>query len=283
MKTFTVLLLISFLFLVFLSASLADVDLTPDNGSVAQNAQQQAPPIPLAPTPGASSNVPQQSSISATDSQAVQVVSSGIPVTGSADACTTQYIPVTGSCGVAYIPITGIPVTGYCSNPYVVNSGDTLSRLARTCGTSVAGILALNPSITNANIIYPGQVIWLYAVTGTQPIVPVTGVNSSPTVTIPVNPVVLNPSNTPILAGTNLQVSVSNFPANTPVDIGVGHPGSGYQVVNTGITDTNGFLKTTIVVPSAGDTQDQWVVMVVTTTSPITQSQSTPFTIAPSK
>lgn len=44
---------------------------------------------------------------------------------------------------------------------YVVRSGDALSRIAAQHGTSLAALLRLNPSITNPNRIYVGQVITL--------------------------------------------------------------------------------------------------------------------------
>ena len=40
---------------------------------------------------------------------------------------------------------------------YTVKSGDTLSEIARKYGTTVSSIVSLNPSITNPNLIYPGQ------------------------------------------------------------------------------------------------------------------------------
>lgn len=45
------------------------------------------------------------------------------------------------------------------SGIYKVMRGDTLYRIAQKHGTSVAAILAANPSVTNANLIYPGQTI----------------------------------------------------------------------------------------------------------------------------
>lgn len=42
---------------------------------------------------------------------------------------------------------------------YVVKKGDTLSKIARTKGTSLTQILQLNPAITNPNKIYCGQKI----------------------------------------------------------------------------------------------------------------------------
>ena len=43
------------------------------------------------------------------------------------------------------------------NNIYTVKSGDTLSEIALEYGTTVSNILSLNPSITNPNLIYPGQ------------------------------------------------------------------------------------------------------------------------------
>ena len=40
---------------------------------------------------------------------------------------------------------------------YTVKPGDTLSAIARNYGTTVNNIVSLNPSITNPNLIYPGE------------------------------------------------------------------------------------------------------------------------------
>ena len=45
------------------------------------------------------------------------------------------------------------------ANVYTVVSGDTLSGIARRYNTTVSAILAQNPSITNPNLIYPGEQI----------------------------------------------------------------------------------------------------------------------------
>lgn len=48
-----------------------------------------------------------------------------------------------------------------CGDTYTVQHLDNLSKIASYCDTSVANILALNPQITNPNVIYSGQVIRL--------------------------------------------------------------------------------------------------------------------------
>ena len=53
-------------------------------------------------------------------------------------------------------------VTGgsaYGDNYYLVKTGDTLGAIAAKYHTTVANLMALNPRITNANVIYAGEVI----------------------------------------------------------------------------------------------------------------------------
>jgi LysM repeat protein len=57
---------------------------------------------------------------------------------------------------------------------YIVFRGDTLKDLATRFSTSLSNLLALNPGITNANLIYEGQRLMI-ATTGTPPPPPITG------------------------------------------------------------------------------------------------------------
>ena len=53
-------------------------------------------------------------------------------------------------------------VTGgaaYGENYYLIKKGDTLGAIAAKYNTTVAKLMALNPRITNANVIYAGEVI----------------------------------------------------------------------------------------------------------------------------
>ena len=79
--------------------------------------------------------------------------------------------------------------TGYASDPgyypppavggtYVVQVGDTLAKIANRAGTTVSAILAVNPQITNPNIIYVGQVINMPA--GSTPTYPTPPPNYPP-------------------------------------------------------------------------------------------------------
>lgn len=60
-----------------------------------------------------------------------------------------------------------------CGATYVVQRGDYLTKIARTCGVSYADLLKANPGITNPSLIYAGQVINIPAAG-----VPVTGSES---------------------------------------------------------------------------------------------------------
>lgn len=68
---------------------------------------------------------------------------------------------------VLYIPTGYTPAPVYYptySGNYVVQWGDTLAKIAGSAGISVGDLLASNPQITNASLIYAGQSINLPAV-----------------------------------------------------------------------------------------------------------------------
>jgi len=46
-----------------------------------------------------------------------------------------------------------------CGDTYVVKSGDTMRKIAQACGIPLQTFIALNPEVTNPNLIYPGQVL----------------------------------------------------------------------------------------------------------------------------
>lgn len=71
-----------------------------------------------------------------------------------------QRIIIPTSMIVVPTPIVTVPPTG---GTYVVQKGDTLRKIADRIGVTVNDILAVNPQITNASLIYVGQVINLPA------------------------------------------------------------------------------------------------------------------------
>ncbi len=86
------------------------------------------------------------------------------------------YIP-TGSTSAAYFP----PQAG---GTYVVQWGDSLGSIAVKYGVSLSDVLAVNPQIWNADLIFPGQVINLPAAANYYPATyyPPTNYNPSPAV-----------------------------------------------------------------------------------------------------
>jgi len=64
-----------------------------------------------------------------------------------------------------------------CSNPYTVRKGDTLAKIARRCGVSVASIKKLNR--LNSNTIRVGQILIIRASRGSAP-----SIKPAPTPTI---------------------------------------------------------------------------------------------------
>jgi len=57
---------------------------------------------------------------------------------------------------VAEATATNVPSGAPCPNPYTVQTGDWLYKIARNCGVSVAALIAANPNI-NPNVLSPGQ------------------------------------------------------------------------------------------------------------------------------
>ncbi len=69
-----------------------------------------------------------------------------------------QVLAIPNCTGGGQIPPAG---GGGVGLPYTVRTGDTLFRIALTHNTSVEAIAANNPAITNINLIFIGQVIYI--------------------------------------------------------------------------------------------------------------------------
>jgi LysM repeat protein len=138
---------------------------------------------------------------------------------------------------------------------YTVQPGDTLSVLAQTYNTSVAAILALNPQITDPNLIYSGQVILIPENSSATAVIPLTGLS-----------VVVTP--TTVSAGSQVEVSITNFPAKTPILVSL-HPlnSTQYEVNKDATTNGNGDVTVSIKIPSrfSSITNQAWVAQVATT------------------
>jgi len=151
-------------------------------------------------------------------------------------------------------PNPGVPVTG---GTYTVRPGDTLAIIAWRFNTTVSAILAVNPQITNPNLIYAGQVLNLPAGTSGGG----TGVSSYVTL-----------STTSVTPGGAFTVSASYFPANAEIDFRLGKQGQEYVTVVDGRTNSSGFASANMIIPSTAVAGEQWVVTVQTTSLPANQS-----------
>jgi LysM repeat protein len=178
-----------------------------------------------------------------------------------------------------------IPVTGSCTNPYTVRSGDTLSQIAELCNTTVGAIRLANPQIANINLIYPGQQLNIPNTTAAIPVVPVTGGKDFPLPTIQATPTTLPPvpntgSTVAILAGTMLRVQAYDFPKNTAVNISLGDlNGTTSIILSSGVTDMTGSMNTTLSLPAQVSGNGPWAVVVYTTGTPRIQAASQSFQI----
>jgi len=152
--------------------------------------------------------------------------------------------------------------TGNCGTTYTVQYFDYLAKIARYCGISVSSLLALNPQIVNANIIYPGQVLRLTTD------VPIPSA-PRPNPFHPVNPIygygLVSLSARWANAGDDVTVYVRSFPANTPIDFRVGKEGETFSVVYDSTTDAYGRASQVITIPTSAERGEHWVVQVVTT------------------
>jgi len=207
------------------------------------------------------------------------VVQAAAPITTQPQVITIQESPATTSQSSALVP-----VTGGCTNPYTVRSGDSLSQIAVNCNTTLAVIRQANLQIINANLIYPGQ--QLNIPNGNIVQIPVTGKEeATPVATLPQTcacssaPVPVTGLIPMLIPGSSLQVRAINFQPNTPVNVAIGPENTAYTVVTRGVTDADGNLTTSLTVPTGLNSQTLWVVVVSTTTQPSVQAMSRTFNI----
>lgn len=66
-------------------------------------------------------------------------------------------------------PTTSSPVVASTTGTYVVKSGDTIWKIAQAHGLTNAQLLALNPTVKDANLIFIGQKLVVKATTAAAP------------------------------------------------------------------------------------------------------------------
>ncbi len=144
---------------------------------------------------------------------------------------------------------------------YTVVKGDTLYKIAVRFGTTTQAILAANPEIKNASLIYVGQVIKL-------PVGSTSGGGAtSGLVTI---------SATSAKVGAVIDVTVKGFPANAEVDFRLGKQGEAYSVVVDGKTDASGNVTGKVTIPTIAKAGEKWVVVAMTTSLAAGKSATSP-------
>ena len=85
-----------------------------------------------------------------------------IPASSGANAASTTAVagakpaPAPAAAGAAVAPAP-TPAAAPSGSVYTIQSGDTLSALAKKYNTTVAELMKLNPQITNPNLIYAGK------------------------------------------------------------------------------------------------------------------------------
>ena len=148
---------------------------------------------------------------------------------------------------------------GTCGATYVVQPNDWLSKIARNCNTTVEAILALNPAITNPNIIDVGTILNM----------PTSG-ETAPQVTI-------TPESGPV--GTTISVTATGFAPNEEVSVALRRPG---ELPFTGMpvtTDDEGRLEANIEIP---DVAEPGQTLTVVVRSDEANAESEPFTVTSS-
>jgi LysM repeat protein len=156
-----------------------------------------------------------------------------------------------------------------CGPSYTVESGDTLSRIALACGVTVQEILAQNPSITNPNLIRPGQVLNMYV----APTV-------NPTATQPrVSPIQSAETTTGLRPGGVVAVDIAGFPALSMVSVTIGPVGGKMEKVKEVQVDKNGAYHSNIGIPPTAKVGEKWVIISTSVSNPALSVTSTPFEI----
>lgn len=151
-----------------------------------------------------------------------------------------------------------------CGKTYTVVGGDNLTRIASKCNVSLSDILSWNPAITNANLIYVGQVLSLNGPASTATATPGSGSSSGNTSYSGSSYITI--SATTAEAGDSIVVKAFKFPANADLDFRLYRKGSNelYTVIDAK-ADGNGSAQKTIKIPGGAGNGSQWVIRVLTT------------------
>ena len=153
-----------------------------------------------------------------------------------------------------------------CGSTYTIQRGDSLGKIAKTCGVTLSNLLAANPTIQNPNRIYPGQQINIPSGRG----------GADTLVELPSLPAAGSASFYP---GALLEVQAAGLPPDTGVRVGIGLSISGYHSLGTHMTDAQGNLTISVVVPDHARMGEAAFILVTTHGVPARQAISEKFTI----
>lgn len=219
----------------------------------------------------------------------------------------------------ASLGVSPVAAESTCGSTYTVQRGDYLVSIARKCGTTASAILAVNPSIKNWNLIYPGQVLKMPD--GTSSVVggsiyivkpgdTLSGIAAMFKVTLTsllkANPDITNANRiykgqqiklpegaaqvrtvgiTPISgkAGDSITLGATGFKPNSEVDIRFGLVNSETHSIGKVTTDSHGAVLQKVTVPSTAQTGLSYVFAVHSTANTNEFAISNTFTVTGGK
>jgi len=213
----------------------------------------------------------------------------------------------------ATLGVSPVAAASTCGATYTVQKGDYLNSIAKKCGTTASDILALNPSIKNWNLIYPGQVLKMptgepTVVAGSVYIVKpgdtLSGIAAMFKVTLTnllkVNPQITNANRiekgdqiklpegaaqvrtvgiTPnsCKGGDVITIGITGFAANSELDIRFGLSESQTESIGKVTTDSHGAVLQKINVPTSAQNGKSYVFVVRATSNTALSAVSNTF------
>jgi lipoprotein-anchoring transpeptidase ErfK/SrfK len=131
-----------------------------------------------------------------------------------------------------------------CGQEYTVARGDSLSKIARRCGTTLSALLEANPDINTPDRIKVGQKIALEKPTPQGPSLSITPETGKP--------------------GAQIEIKVEGFPARSSVRFLIApEPDSGepqYELIQTVRTDSSGSAALQATIPQAPEAEEAWLI-----------------------
>ena len=199
-----------------------------------------------------------------------------------------------------------------CYSPYLVRSGDTLSKIARACGVSLSDIVAANPGLSNPNLIHPNQELRIpfaaqpgvldtggpatvvspaetsVSSTQTPPPAQASTVTQGPAAPAATAATVATAGGPAATAGGEIpgkrvgetySIEIKGLPAQANVLLSYGTSGGTPIPLPGATSDAAGNLMVDITIPPAARPGEMWIVTATTSTSPAQTATSQPFQI----